>query len=239
MWGYAEAVDRASVGGRLEYVGMAFSDADILRLFCQSPLDWPTRGVVECLRKKGVPPFFRPDQLGDFGLRPHHLRPLLRYGAVERICRGLYHLVGDEPSTHCLLAIVSARSPGSIVCLHSALKAHGIHSTAPTTTLWLAIPHRARVPRLRNLPLSLRIMRFSGTAWSFDVTWAEFDGVPARITTPARTIADCFRLERIAGTGTGIKALRDALSKGLVTLKELKRVERALPCRPLRALLPR
>jgi predicted transcriptional regulator of viral defense system len=222
-----------------EYVGMTFSDADILRLFHRGPLDWPTRGVVDWLRNKGVPSFFRPDQLGDVGLRPYHLRPLLRYGAVERVCRGLYHLVGEEPSKHCLLAIVSARSPGSIVCLHSALKAHGIHSTAPTTTVWLAIPHRARVPRLRNLPLSLRIVRFCGTAWTFDVTWAEFDGVPARITTPARTVADCFRLERLAGAGAAIQALRDALGKRLFTLRDLKRVERVLPCRRLRALLAR
>jgi predicted transcriptional regulator of viral defense system len=216
---------------------MATSGADTFHRFRQGPLDWPTSGVIDWLRKKGVPSFFRPDQLADVGVRPHHLQPLLRWGAVERICRGLYHIVGDEPSPHCLLAIVSARSPGSIVCLHSALKVHGIHSTAPSTAVWLAIPHRGRVPRLRNLPLALRIVRFSGTAWSFDVTWAEFDGVPARITTPARTVVDCFRLERLAGADVATLALRDALGKGIVTLNELKRIEGVLPCRRLRGLL--
>lgn len=223
---------------------MPCGDVDILRLFRRGPLDWATSGVVDWLRNRGVPPFFRPDQVKDVGLRPDQVRTLLRYGAVERVCRGLYHIVGVAPSPHCLLAIVCARSPNSIVCLHSALQVHGIHSTAAAVprradpaTVWLAIQHGARAPRLSNLPLSLRIVRFSGTAWSFDVTEAEFDGVPALITTPARTVADCFRLERIAGAGAGIQALRDAFSKRLVTLKELRRVERALPCRRLRALL--
>jgi predicted transcriptional regulator of viral defense system len=218
---------------------MPFSDGEIFQLFRARPVGWASRGVIDWLRHRGVPSFFRPDQLADFGLRPHHLPTLIRCGAVERICWGLYHIVGDQPSPHCLLAIVSARSPGSIICLHSALRVHGIHSTpASAATVWLAIEHGARKPpRLRSLPVSLRIVRFCGTAWSFDVTWAKFDAVPARITTPARTVADCFRLERLAGAGAGIAALRDAVTRRLVTLEELTRIETALPCRRLRAVL--
>ena len=214
---------------------MPFTDVDVFRIFRRGPCDWLHAGAIDWVHNKGIPSFFRPDQLQDFGIRPDHLRIMLRYGAVERICRGIYHVVGDEPSPHWLLAIASLHSPGSIVCLHSALKVHGIQSKVPASTVWLAIPHGGRTPRVPDL--SLRIVRFSGTAASFDVIWAEFDGVPARITTPARTVADCFRLERLAGAGAGIEAARDALSKRLVTVEQLARIERAQPCRPLRALL--
>jgi predicted transcriptional regulator of viral defense system len=214
---------------------MPLSDVDVFGIFRPGPCDWVQAGAIDWVHNKGIPSFFRPDQLQDFGIRPDNLRTLILHGAVERICRGIYHVVGDEPSPHWLLAIASLHSPGSIVCLHSALKVHDIHSTASAPTVWLAIPHGARTPRLPEL--SLRIVRFSGTAGSFDVTWTEFDGVPARITTPARTVADCFRLERLAGAGAGVEALRDALGRGLVTLEQLARIEGALPCRPLRDLL--
>ena len=79
--------------------------------------------------------------------------------------------------------------------------------------------------------------RFSATARSLRVGETEIDGVPAYITSPERTIADCFRLRRQAGAETGPAAFLDALGKGLVDIQELVRIESALPCRRLRALL--
>jgi predicted transcriptional regulator of viral defense system len=195
-------------------------------------------GLSDWLRLKGVPSFFRPDQLPDYGLTPGHLPTLLRYRAVVRVCRGLYHRVGG-PAQHYPLAVACAVCQDSIVCLHSALQIYGIRSWAAPSpwdgAVWLAIRHRARAPRLGDL--RVRIVRFSGTAWSFRVRDREFDGVPARITTPARTVADCFRLERLVGARAGPEALRDAIGQGLVTLAELDTIERALPCRRLRAAL--
>jgi hypothetical protein len=203
-------------------------------------LSWLSSGASDCLRWRGVPAFFRPDQLKDFGLTPNHLPALLRCGAVERVCRGLFHRA-DATAENYALAVACARCPDSIVCLQSALRVHGINgvksqdTTAATTPIWLAIRHRARAPRLYDLPV--RIVRFSAIAWSFRVIETEFDGVPARITTPARTVADCIRLGRVAGARTGIEAFNDAMARGLVTLAELGDIEWALPCRSLRELL--
>jgi hypothetical protein len=101
--------------------------------------------------------------------------------------------------------------------------------------VWLAVPHRARAPRLPEL--ALRVVRFSDTARTFDVTETEFAGVPARITRPARTVADCIRLARLAGAQPALEAFRDALSRGVVTVAQLARTEKIFPCRRLRALL--
>jgi predicted transcriptional regulator of viral defense system len=101
--------------------------------------------------------------------------------------------------------------------------------------VWLAIPHKARVPRLPEL--ELRIVRFSGPAWSFGVKETTFEGVPARITTPARTVADCFRFERLVGPEAAIEALQDALRQRKVTIAELSRVTEVLPSRRLSAAL--
>jgi predicted transcriptional regulator of viral defense system len=143
-------------------------------------------------------------------------------------------MVDAEPTENYSLALACARVPNSMVCLLSALRVHGIGSQAPAE-VWLGIPHKARSPRLPEL--KLRIVRFSGPAWTFGVKRVEFEGVPARITAPARTVADCFRLERLVGPEVAIEALRDALKKRLVTMAELARVEEVLPSRRLRAHL--
>jgi len=190
----------------------------------------------ERLHAAGLGAFFRPSQLSEAGLTPDQLPSLVRRRVVEHVTRGLYRLLDAEPTENYSLAMACARVPNSIVCLLSALRVHGIGSQAPAH-VWLGIPHKARPPRLRRL--RLRIVRFSGPAWTYGVKDVEFEGVPAHITGPARTVADCFRLERLVGPEIAIEALRDALRKRLVTIAELSRVEEVLPSRRLRAHLER
>jgi len=186
------------------------------------------------LRAAGLGAFFRPTQLTDAGLTRDQLPSLVRRGVVQQVSRGLYRLVDAEPTENYSLAMACARVPNSIVCLLSALRVHGIGSQAPAQ-VWLGIPHKARTPRLPGL--RLRIVHFSGPAWTFGVKPIEFEGVPARITSPSRTVADCFRLQRLVGPEVAIEALRDALRKRLVTIAELARVDEVLPSRRLRAQL--
>lgn len=178
--------------------------------------------------------FFTPRQLPDVGLTPDQLPALVRSGMVVREGRGLYRRTDVEETENFSLALACARVPRSVVCLLSALRVHGIGTQAPAA-IWLAIPHKARAPRVPEL--RLRIIRFSGPAWTFGVTDTEFEGVPARITNPARTIADCFRFERLMGPEIGLEAFSDALQRRLVTVAELARVEEVLPSRRLRAAL--
>ncbi len=189
---------------------------------------------AERLRARGLGAFFRPRELDEAGLTRFQLPALVRRGEVQRVSRGLYRITDAEPTENYSLAMACARAPNSIVCLLSALRVHGIGTQAPAQ-VWLAIPHKARPPRLPGL--RLRVVRFTGPAWTFGVKKIEFEGVPARITSVARTVADCFRLERLVGREVATEALRDALARRLVTLAELARVEEVLPSRRLRAHL--
>lgn len=189
---------------------------------------------AESLRAAKFGAFFRPSELESVGLTRYQLPSLLRSGVVEQIDRGLYRLNDAEPTEHYSLAMACARVPNSVVCLLSALRVHDIGTQSPPA-VWLAIPHKARVPRLRAQ--KLHFVRFSGAAWTFGVQAMNFEGVPARITTPARTIADCFRFERLVGSDVAIEALQDGLRQRTVTIAELARVEDVLPSRRLRAFL--
>ncbi len=196
--------------------------------------DVGTDGPLGRLHAAGITGFFRPVQIEAAGLTRDQLPALVRSGSVERVGRGLYRVADAEPTENYSLAMACARVPNSMVCLLSALRVHGIGTQTPAE-VWIAIPHKARAPRLREL--RLRIVRFSGPAWTFGVQKTEFEGVPARITSPARTVADCFRFERLVGPETAMEALQDALRQRKATVAELSRVAEVLPSRRLSAAL--
>ena len=113
------------------------------------------------------------------GVDSRTLRRLVDDGSVERVARGLYRFTEAEPTEHYTLAAVCARVPDAIVCLLSALSVHGLGTQLPWQE-WIAIPHKARAPRLPELPV--RVVRFSGASLRYGVENAVFEGVPARIT---------------------------------------------------------
>ena len=185
----------------------------------------------ERLRNAGLGVFFRPHQMDELGITYDQLRRLVSTGAVEHVARGLYRLADEEPTEHETLAAVCARVPRAVVCLLSALSVYEIGTQLPHE-VWIAIPHKARPPRLR---FRTRLVRFSGAAWSYGVRDTQFDGVPARITSPARTVVDCFRFERLTGREAALEALHDALRQRIVTTDELKRALDVFPSRLLSA----
>jgi predicted transcriptional regulator of viral defense system len=192
------------------------------------------RHAAQHLRAAGIVSFFRPRQLARAGLTQDQLPPLIRRRVVERVSRGLYHVLGAPSNPHDSLAMACARVPDSIVCVLSALHVHGIAAVAPPQ-VWLGIPHSARRPRLQQP--NTHIISFSGAAWSFGVNPTEIAGVPARITSPARTVADCCRLAPLLGVQVVVVAFREALARQIVSYPDLVRAQRALPSRRLRALL--
>lgn len=194
----------------------------------------PFRLDRDQLRRAGIGAFFRPSQLEDLGISYDQLRRLVERGAVERIARGLYRLADAEPTEHYSLAAVCARVPESIVCLLSALGVHEIGTQLPRE-VWLAIPHKAEPPRVSGVPV--RLLRFSGAAWSYGIQRTYFEGVPARITSPARTVVDCFRFERLIGREAALEALHDGLRQRRVSIDDLIRALDVLPNRRLRAAL--
>ena len=161
------------------------------------------------------------------------MRRLVDDGSVERVARGLYRVADAEPTEHYTLAAVCARVPGAIVCLLSALSVHGLGTQLPWQE-WIAIPHKARTPRLPELPV--RVVRFSGASLRYGVESAVFEGVPARITTPARTVVDCFRYRNKLGLDTALEALRDSLDRRTATVDEIMRA--ASVCRARTVIEP-
>ena len=177
------------------------------------------RGVID-LAGLGARTFFGPSDAAELGVDSRRLRRLVDDGFVERVGRGLYRLAGAEPTEHYSLAAVCTRVPGAIICLLSALSVHGLGTQLPPD-VWIAIPHKARTPRLPELPV--KVVRFSGASLRYGVGSAAFEGVPARITSPARTVVDCFRFRRLVGKDVALEALGDALRQRKASADEIWR----------------
>ena len=186
------------------------------------------------LHSAGLGVFFRPSEVEKLGITYDQLVRLVRAGVVERVQRGLYRLVSAELTEHATVAAVCARVPNAVVCLITALNFYEI-GTQLSPRVWIAIHHKARPPRLPQI--RTRLVRFSGAAWTYGVREAVFNGVPARITSPARTIVDCFRFERLIGREAALEALHEGLRERKVTVDALMRTLEELPSRRLSTAL--
>lgn len=202
-------------------------DAD---LFTRSPSGERSAPSEAQLRSVGAGTFFRPRDLEPLGDKFRDLQRWLEAGEVEQVARGLYRLTAAAPTEHFTLAAVCARVPQAIVCLLSALRVHGLGTQIPRE-VWIAIPHKARSPRLPELPV--RIVRFSGAALRYGVDEIRLEGVPARITSAARTIVDCFRFRRYVGRDVAVETLREALRDHKATADEIWRAAEVCRARSL------
>lgn len=163
------------------------------------------------------PQIFRYQDIERLGLTRSRLRGMVREGAAERIGRGLYQRVGEITELH-TVATVCARVPGAIVCLLSALLIHGIGTQLPDE-VWIALDRKMRKPRLDELPV--RIVRFSGPMLSYGLETRRVQGVPVTLTSPARTIVDCFRYRNKIGIDVALEALKDALGRRRASVSEI------------------
>lgn len=178
--------------------------------------------LPRAIRNKGI---FRLTEARALGLHPEQVRRLTRQGHLTRLGRGLYTAASAVPTEHHTLAEVAMRVPRGIVCLLTALRFHAIGTQHPRE-IWLAVDRRAGVPRLDVAPV--RVVRLSGAALTGGIDEHDIEGVTVRVTSPARTIVDCFRFRNKIGVDVAVEALREyrRLRKG--TLDELWRQADAL-----------
>jgi predicted transcriptional regulator of viral defense system len=154
-----------------------------------------------------------PVRAGDLAVRGWKRGWLLRLtasGELVRVSRGLYRAAGAEPTENGALVEASKRAPSAVIGLLSALQFHGLTSEAPHE-VWILIPARGRAPRM-DYP-RLHIVRASGAAFSHGVETHKLEGVNVRITSPAKTVADCFRYRDHVGLETALEALRSYLAR--------------------------
>lgn len=163
----------------------------------------PYARTLALLRRSGVM------RLRDFqksGIAKAAVLRLAEAGQLERIGRGLYALPGREVSESEALVQVAKRVPDGVACLLTALVFHNLTDQNPSK-VWLAIDRKAREPQLDWPPLE--VVWWSSKLLAFGVTVKTIGGVTVKVTTPAKTVADCLKYRNKIGTDVAIQAIRD------------------------------
>jgi len=182
----------------------------------------------------GLGAFFRAAEAIERGLSFRDLSRGVDSGTLEKITPGLYRITSVAPTELETVAMVSAAVPGAIVCLLTALSIHGIGTQMPHE-VWVAIDRKARKPRTR-VPARIRFVRFSGAMLTYGVVPRHALGITLRITSPARTVVDCFRYRNKVGLDVALEALRDVIRSRVTTMDEISRA--AEVCRASRVMRP-
>ena len=100
----------------------------------------------------------------------------------------------------------------------SALRFHGLTTQKPFE-VWLAIERGARRPVSDTPPL--RVHSFFGEAFTAGIETHELEGVPVRVYSAAKTVADCFKYRNKIGLEVALEALRDTLRQRKATVDEI------------------
>jgi hypothetical protein len=189
--------------------------------------------VEQTLSEAGIGAFFRPRDVAPLGISFAQLMSLIAAGVVEKASAGLYRLTSVEPNELETVAMVASAIPDGIVCLLTALRIYEIGTQSPHE-VWMAIDRRARKPV--RLPAKVRLFRFSGQMLTYGVVTRSMLGVPVKITSPARTIVDCFRYRNKVGIDVAMEALRDAVRRRKAMVGEIDRA--AEVCRQSNVMRP-
>ena len=176
-----------------------------------------TASVLRLARKAGV---LHAREVRALGIHAEYLRRLCAKGLLDRVGRGRYVLPGAQISVHHGLALAAKAVPKGVVCLLSALQFHGIGTQAPRA-VWMALDRRAARPHV-DYP-RLRVARFSGSALSQGVETHVIDGVPVKVYSVAKTVADCFKYRNKIGLDVALEALRECRRRRRCSMDELWR----------------
>jgi predicted transcriptional regulator of viral defense system len=139
------------------------------------------------------------------GIHRRMLYSMLEAGVIERLNRGLYRLTNLPPLGNPDLVSISLKIPNGVICLISALAYHEITTQVPHE-VYVALERGTEPPRLEHPPV--RIFWFSGQAFTIGIQTHKIDGIPVRIYSPEKTIADCFKYRNKIGLDTAIEALK-------------------------------
>jgi predicted transcriptional regulator of viral defense system len=186
--------------------------------------------ALRVIRRLGI---VRPAELEAHGIPRSKLYRLVRKALVERQARGIYTASTHSVTAEHTLATVAKQIPGGVFCLLTALRFHELTTQAPAE-VWIALPEKARKPRLDNP--RLRVTRFSGPALTEGVETHRLEGAEVRIYSAAKTVADCFKYRNKVGVDVAIEALRDFTRRHRGGATELARYARI--CRVSRVMQP-
>jgi predicted transcriptional regulator of viral defense system len=166
------------------------------------------------------------------GVHPRALYAARDDGDLVEVSRGVFRLA-DRPLTDPDVVAVALRIPKAVFCLVTALHLHGLTQEIPRA-VHIILPRGVHPARLAHPPLE--VYHASAASYCAGVEERDVDGLPVRVTSPAKSVADAFKFRSRLGLETAIDALKQALASRATTPAEIDRMARV--CRVQAILRP-
>ena len=173
--------------------------------------------LIRIARRSGA---IRSRDLKKHGIPREYLRRLQAEGVLRRVARGVYRLADYPVTEHATLVEAVKRVPEGVICLLSALLFHDIGTQLPGE-VWIALDRKAWKPRASDIPI--RMVRPSGAALLEGVEQYHIEGVRVSVSSPEKTVADCFKYRNTVGLDVSLEALRDCRERHHCSANELWR----------------
>ncbi len=139
-------------------------------------------------------------------------------GLLEKIGHGLYRVAYAQPSEYEGLVTVATKVPKAVFCLLTALQYHELTTQLPRH-VWIAMPRSSHTPRMNYPPI--KMVQFSGEAYSAGVDQVEHEGVTLHVYSVAKTIADCFKHRNKIGLDVALEALKESRTRNMATMDDI------------------
>ena len=152
------------------------------------------------------------------GIPEHVIYDLYKTGVLVREDRGLYRLAEMEAPGNSDLVQVALRIPKAVIGLVSALAFPQLTTQIPHK-VYVVLPRGVKKPRITYPPIE--------GAWQSDEAYPVgiqehlLDGVPVRIYSSEKTIADCFKFRGRIGQDIAIEALKSYLHQRKSSIGQL------------------
>lgn len=156
------------------------------------------------------------------GIPLHKIYTLRNKGLLTLISRGLYRLTNCVVTTNYDLVVVTKRIPQAVICLISALSFHNLTTEIPHK-VYIALPgpgEQIATPKDWHNP-PLKVVRFSGKAFSEGIELFQEAGITLKIYNPAKTVADCFKFRNRIGLDVALEALKTYRSSKTFNIEQL------------------
>jgi predicted transcriptional regulator of viral defense system len=157
------------------------------------------------------------------GIAPRTLYELRDQGLIMQVNRGLFRLTTAAPLSHPDLIQVAMKVPKGVFCLISALAFHGLTTQVPHE-VYLALPRDADKPRLAYPPL--RLFWLTEKVYQSGIEEHILDGIPIKVYSVEKTLADCFKFRRKIGFDVALEALKQSVEQKQIQVDELLRFAR-------------
>ena len=192
--------------------------------------DTHSQRVLDLVGQKGL---MRANDLDAIGAPRVVLTRLTAAGLLVRIGRGLYRLPDSQGSEHESLVTIATKVPQAVFCLLTALQFQELTTQLPRQA-WIAMPRGSHAPRFDYPPI--KMVQFTGEAYTAGVEEVERDGVKLRVYSVAKTVADCFKHRNKIGLDVALEALKDARAGNKASADEIWRFAKV--CRVANVMRP-